>query len=224
MASTQASAAAFQNGSFELPGITAGNITALGTTLTINGWLSDGNTVGEAVFYQATGFADFQARDGLAGIGFGGSGQGGGRLSQSFDTVAGQTYTVAYSTTAQQAGSGAQSYLADVLGLLTGAGSNVLASQSSAIPAVNRAWVDHSFSFIASSATSRLRFADTSNGSAASGINWALDGVSVTASSVMAPIPEPSTYALMLAGLAATVVVARKKASTASTKGKQASV
>ena len=222
MASTQASAAAFQNGSFELPGISAGNRTALGTTLTINGWLSDGNTDGEAVFYQATGFADFQARDGLAGIGFGGSGGSGGRLSQSFDTVAGQTYTVAYSTTAQQAGSGAQSYLADVLGFVTGAGSSVLASQANAIPAVNRAWVDHSFSFIASSATSRLRFADTSDGGVAAGINWALDGVSVTASSVMAPIPEPSTYALMMAGLAVTLVAVRRKAQGAATKGEQA--
>ena len=82
MASTQASAAAFQNGSFELPGLSVGNRLALGSTLTINGWLSDGNTVGEAVFYQATGFADFQARDGLAGIGFGGSGGSGGQIGR----------------------------------------------------------------------------------------------------------------------------------------------
>jgi Protein of unknown function (DUF642)/PEP-CTERM motif len=211
MASPVVHAAAFQNGSFELPGIAAGGRIELGAGEVLPGWFSDGVTTGEAVFYEGTGFFSFQALDGLAAVGFGGSGASGGRISQSFDTVIGATYTVKYFTTAQQSGSGAQSYFADVLGTSPSGGPILLGSQAGEIPVGNNAWVEHRLSFVAASATSQLRFADTSNGAAAAGINWALDAVSVTSAVSIAPVPEPSTYALMLAGLAATAGLARKK-------------
>jgi hypothetical protein len=215
MASSLTHAAAFQNGSFELPGIAAGGRIALGAGEVLPGWFSDGNTTGEAVFYEGTGFFGFQALDGVAASGFGGSGSAGGRISQTFDTVIGQSYAVKYSITAQQSGSGVQSYFADLIGLSPIVGSFLAFSQEGEIPVGNNSWVEHSFSFVADFASYKLRFADTSNGAAAAGINWALDAVSVTSGVSVTPVPEPSTYALMLAGLAATAGLARKKSAKA---------
>jgi Protein of unknown function (DUF642)/PEP-CTERM motif len=215
MASPVAHAAAFQNGSFELPGFSGGIAVLPAGGGVITGWFSDGITTGEAVFWERNGFFDVLARDGVHAIGFGGSGASGGRISQSFDTVIGESYTVKYFTTAQQSGSGAQSYFADVLGTSPSGGPILLASQAGEIPVGNNAWVERSFSFVAQSGTSKLRFADTSNGAAAAGINWALDAVSVTSAISVTPVPEPSTYAMMLLGLAATAGLARKKSAKA---------
>jgi hypothetical protein len=207
MASYQASAAAFKNGSFELPGIGSTDRIALGAGEVLPGWFSVGNTAGEAVFYQGSGFMGFAARDGVATLGFGGSGAAGGSIRQTFDTVVGATYKLTYFTSAQQAGSGAQSFLAEAI-----SGNNVtLAAQADVIPAVNNAWLEHTLSFVTTTSMTELRFTDTSNGAAANGINWALDAVSVTPAISVTPVPEPSTYALMLAGLAATAGLARKK-------------
>ena len=216
MASPFANAATFQNGSFELPGGNFGDVTFLPASNTsVTGWITDGYSgLSGQVIYQINAFG-VVARDGKASIGFGGNGSTGGRISQSFETVAGQSYNVKYSTTAQQSGFGAQSYLAEALSLSPGGSPVLLGSQLEAIPVGDNAWVDHSFSFIAASAVSQLRFADTSNGAAASGINWALDAVSVSSAITVTPVPEPSTYALMLLGLAATAGLARKKSAKA---------
>ena len=77
-------------------------------------------------------------------------------LSQTFDTAAGFVYTVSCFVTAQQVGTGEQSYLAQALN-----GATVLGSRSDPIPAV-AAWVNRFFDFIASSTSSTLRFTDTS--------------------------------------------------------------
>lgn len=215
IASPLAHAAAFQNGSFELPGSSGPAFSFLpaGNTSVV-GWITDGYTVSNPVFYQIEQFG-VVARDGKASIGFGANGATGGRISQSFDTVMGQSYTVSFATTAQQSGSGAQSYLAEALNLSPGGSPVLLGSQLGSIPVGDNAWVDHSFLFIAASAVSQLRFADTSNGAAAGGINWALDAVSVSSAITVTPVPEPSTYALMLLGLAATAGLARKKSAKA---------
>jgi Protein of unknown function (DUF642)/PEP-CTERM motif len=217
MASSLTHAAAFQNGSFELPGFPSGN-DVIGdiNVAALPGWVGDGDSSRQSVFYERSGaFFEFRALDGIASVGFGGLASSGGRISQTFDTVVGQSYTVKYFTTAQQTGSGAQSYLADVLSLVSSGGFVPTASQAGDIPVGNNAWVEHSFSFVAQSGTSKLRFADTSDGAAAAGINWALDAVSVTSAISVTPVPEPSTYAMMLLGLAATAGLARKKSAKA---------
>ena len=213
MAPPLANAAAFQNGSFELTGLSSGSVTFLpsGSTF-VDGWVT-GPYQGagtQQVFHQVVSFG-VVARDGRASIGFGGSGTTDGRISQSFDTVFGESYTVRFSTTAQQSGSGAQSYLAQALNSVGG----ILGSVAGAIPVGDNAWVDHGFSFIAASTTSQLQFVDTSNGATAAGINWALDAVSVSSAITVTPVPEPSTYALMLLGLAATGAIARRKSAKA---------
>jgi hypothetical protein len=64
-------------------------------------------------------------------------------------------------------------------------------------------WVSHTFSFVATGASSTLRFADPSNGGAAAGLNWALDDVSVSG------VLEPGAVGLMSVGLAALAFLRR---------------
>jgi hypothetical protein len=188
--------AGFVNGGFEGPGLLGGrqNITTAANAPT--GWVPSGFLQNESLFYQRTGeFANLVAKDGTFLVGFGGNGTTGGRIGQTFDTVAGATYTVNFFTTAQQSGTGAQSYLAEALGA---DGTTLLGSDSAAIPVGDNNWVGHVFSFVATGASSTLRFTDTSNGAAAVGINWALDAVSVGINGP-ATVPEPSTLLLVLA-------------------------
>ena len=192
--SLTASAASFTNGSFENPGIVNNGsflaVTTPGQAPT--GWVG-GALNGVALFYEKTGaFGDVVAKDGFYLVGFGGSGASGATLSQTFDTVAGDTYTVDFFITAQQVGSGPQSFRLDALN-----GNSVTNSVSGDIPA-KAEWKPHSLSFIAGAASSTIRFTDTSNGGAAVGINWALDNVSVTS---VSSVPEPESWALLLAGM-----------------------
>jgi hypothetical protein len=132
-------------------------------------------------------------------IGFGGNGTTGATLSQTFDTVPGTSYTVSFFVTAQQLGSGPQSYSAQAFD-----GAANLGSESASIPvALN--WVGHSFSFVATGASSTLRFTDTSSGSEAFFINWALDNVAVSG------VPEPAVPVLLAVGLAALTFIRRAK-------------
>jgi hypothetical protein len=199
------SASPFANGSFENPGMNTNFLAITTPNLAPTGWVG-GALNGVALFYEKTGaFADVSAKDGLYLIGFGGSGSTGATLSQTFDTVAGDTYTVDFFIAAQQVGSGPQSYRLDALN-----GSSVITSDSGSIPALAE-WKPHSLSFIAATSSSTIRFTDTSNGGAAVGINWALDAVSVTS---VASVPEPETWALLLAGMGLIGALRRRAART----------
>jgi hypothetical protein len=192
-----AHAAAFTNGSFELPGVSVPNVTAPGQAPT--GWTAGGFLQSQSLFVQRNGDFGVTAKDGVVAMGFGGNGTSGATISQSFDTVAGSTYTVNFFTTAQQVGAGAQSYLAQALSAV----GDVLASDSGGIPEIANNWLGHNLRFVASGSSSTLRFTDISNGTAAAGINWALDAVTVSGA-VPNTVPEPGSVALVLtAGLLA---------------------
>ncbi len=194
-------AAAFQNGSFESPGVGPNGFLAInGPAQAPTGWDPGGNLSGVALFYEGNGRFGTPSQDGINMIGFGGSGATGASLSQTFDTVASVSYTVSYYITAQQLGNGPQSFMAEAL-----SGAVSLGGESASIP-VKLEWVEHSFSFVATGSSTTLRFTDTSNGSAAASINWALDNVTVTGA-----VPEPGTVALMLSGLAVCGVAARRR-------------
>ena len=163
------------------------------------GWVLGGTLGNEALFFESNGWAGTPSQDGAYMIGFGGNGTAGATLSQTFDTVAGVNYTVGYYVTAQQIGNGPQSYSAEAFN-----GTTQLGSDSADVPQALQ-WVKHSFDFVATGASSTLRFTDSSNGPAAGNINWALDNVSVSA------VPESSTLGLMSLGLAALAFLKRGK-------------
>jgi hypothetical protein len=193
-------AASFQNGSFENPGVGPGGFLDIGTVAQApTGWIPSGTLGNAALFYEGNGTFGTPSQDGVNMIGFGGNGRTGAVLSQTFDTVVARSYTVSFFVTAQQLGSGPQSYSAEVFD-----GTSSLGSDSGSIPvALN--WVGHSFNFVATGAASTLSFTDTSNGAAAAGINWALDNVTVSG------VPEPRSLGLMAAGLAALAFVCKAR-------------
>jgi len=201
-----ATAAPFTNGDFESPG----SVSFVDITTAANapsGW-APGGTLGNAALFYENGVFQVNCNNGPNCVGFGGNGTTGATLSQTFDTVSGQSYTVNYFVTAQQ-GNGPQSALVEALN-----GATVLGSVTETIPLLGAGqvynWVaGPSLTFVATGSSSTLRFTDTSNGAAASGTNWALDGVTIN--SQVGAIPEPSAYGLMLAGLGLLGFIARRK-------------
>jgi len=202
-------AAPFSNGNFESPGVAPGTFFDIsgGGNPAPAGWVAGGTAGNVALFYENGAFSVIGIQ-GPNAVGFGGNSTTGATLSQTFDTVPGTTYTVNYFVTSQQGNAtGTQSVLVQALN-----GAAVLGSVTDVIPdaALPFTWVaGPSFAFVATGATSTLRFTDTSNGPAAALSNWALDGVSVT-SPVVSAVPEPETYALMIAGLALLGTFARR--------------
>jgi hypothetical protein len=196
-------AAPFQNGSFELPGVGAGGFRDISSQAQApTGWTPSGTLGNAALFYEGNGTFGTPSQDGVNMIGFGGNGQTGAVLGQTFDTVAGDTYTVSYFTTAQQLGNGPQSYSAQAVD--DAPGSALLATDAQSIPVV-LAWVPHTLTFTALSSATTIRFTDTSNGSAAGSINWALDNVQVSS------VPEPGSWAML--GLGTLAVLLRRQRS-----------
>jgi hypothetical protein len=136
---------------------------------------------------------------------FGWGDQTGGSIWQDLVTVAGQNYTVSFEygaiaaptlqTMQVSALSGAS--FATLLGAtnLKATGTQNLAAMMSG----------YSFSFTADGATTRLQFSDTSFNT--SSVDGVVDNVSVA----ITPVPEPETYALMLAGLGVMTFVARRR-------------
>ncbi len=70
-------------------------------------------------------------------------------------------------------------------------------------------WENNSLTWVANAATAQITFLGLENGALSNNAGIGLDNVGFAA----APVPEPETYALMLAGLGAVGVAARKRKS-----------
>ena len=107
--------------------------------------------------------------------------------------MAGSTYTVAFDLAANF-------YSGDLIKsvLVTAPSfSQVYTFNSAGRAALNMGWVTQTFQFVATGASSTVSFDSQTN----SAFGAALDNVRVSVDGTTAPIPEPETYALMLAGL-----------------------
>lgn len=168
--------------------------TGLGLNNTPAGWSITSGTVD--VVGGSGGFGALCASGGMVCIDLDGSTNDAGVLSRSFAAIAGTTYTATYDLAGNQRGAAAD-------GLLVNFGT---ASQN-LILASGAAWETYSLSFTATtSANYILSFANAGGDN----IGIVLDNVSVSA------VPEPETYAMMLAGLGLMgAVVRRRKAKQA---------
>src|ERR1700679_1285499 len=98
----QAGAAAFQNGSFELPGGGPIRQQLVDGDTFVTGWVNAVNSNNGFDIYESGGEDVIPAGAGDYYVSFGHDGTTGGTLSQTFDTVIGQKYSVNYLLTVQQ--------------------------------------------------------------------------------------------------------------------------
>ena len=209
-------AAAFQNGSFELGPIAPVNFCSvcgapyIGTFFApytgIPGWTV---TAGSIDIIYLTGTAGWSASDGLRSIDL--DGLSGGTMVQTFDTVPGSTYTIAFDLAANfYAGNLIKSVLVTAPGF-----SQIYTFNSAGRTALNMGWETETFQFVAAGTSSTLSFDSQTN----SAFGAALDNVRVSVDGVT-PIPEPATFALIGLGLAAGKLrlSRRKKAQAAGQK------
>ncbi|MYM65401.1 PEPxxWA-CTERM sorting domain-containing protein [Pseudoduganella sp. FT55W] len=185
---------------------------ASATDLVTNGSFEDGGAGWGST--QTTGFAPVSAYinccgidgsgypgvNGVAAAFFGWGQMTGGTIFQDLATVAGNTYTVNFSYGAIS-GSALQTMTVEASN-----GQSLLGSLDvSAYGTHNQAALvsPYSFTFVATSSSTHLLFRDTSvNTDSTDGM---LDMVSVTA------VPEPGTYAMLLAGLGLVGFAARRR-------------
>ena len=128
---------------------------------------------------------------------------------------AGTSYTLTYTLADADRqtvtyGPGTMSWIASIGGTVLNTAANpgtiAIAGPQSATP-----WTTVSYNFVANASSEVLQFLASSSVPVAPEPILALDGVKV----VTAPIPEPGTYALLAAGLAAVGVVARRRSRAA---------
>ncbi|RFP18348.1 MULTISPECIES: choice-of-anchor C family PEP-CTERM protein [unclassified Duganella] len=175
------------NGGFEsAANAFSGNFITLGSGL--DGWVINSGSVDLINNY-------WQPASGSYSLDLNGSGTG--TISQSFATTVGATYNVSFSMAGNHDGGGDKTITVGV----TDPHSFSFALAGSSHAAMG--WQTEGFSFVATSTQSTLTFAGND---ANSYYGAALDNVSVTAA-----VPEPETYAMLLAGLGLVGAIARRR-------------
>jgi len=181
------------NGGFESSTFNGGFTTFAAGSTALTGWTIGQDSVDLINTYWAPASGSYSLDL---------SGNYDGTISQSFATVIGQKYVVSFDMAANPDDHGDP-----VKVMQAGLSQQPLYSFSSVGHThANMGWTTQSFSFIAAASNSTLFFASLQD--SAGGV--ALDNISVTA------VPEPETYAMLLAGLGLMGAVARRRRAAAS--------
>lgn len=170
----------------------------------INGWSILGGSVDWIRGYWQSADADGYSIDlngGSAGI-----------LAQTINTVAGQTYDLSFSLSGNPDAFRGETRIA-----IIGAGGTTIGTSTYDLTAANsRAnmlWATETYSFVATGATTEIRFTSGNPIPGSTNTSWgaALDNVSVVTA-----VPEPTTWALMILGFgSAGAMLRRRRAATA---------
>lgn len=191
---TAANAAAFMNGGFETGVPVPGAFVTLGNGSTdITGWTVTGNGVDYIGSYWQNGAGDRSVDL---------SGNAGGGISQTFDTVFGTTYVVNFLLAGNPAG---EPTVKD-LNVQTSDGTfaaYTFDTTGTSLDAMG--WLAKSYTFTANSNSTTLSFSAGNR----SAYGAAIDGVTVAA------VPEPATWALLLGGFALVGTQMRRRRGTA---------
>ena len=188
---TAAGAATFTNGSFELgvdPGSTFVTLGAGSTGVT--DWVVGGNSIDYIGGY-------WQAEEGARSIDL--SGAANGSISQTFDTVAGQSYLVNFFLAGNpDGGTGAKLAITSADG---GQQQSNIFTVTASDSRTNMGWAPYSYRFMAGSSSTTLSFASATG----TPFGPALDNVSVVS------VPEPASWALMIMGFGGLGVAMRRQ-------------
>lgn len=181
------------NGSFE-SGTNPGSFTTVfaGDDTTIEGW-----KVTEGSVDYIGGY--WNAQDPSRSIDL--SGNGGGTIAQSFETVAGQAYAISFWLAGNPDG---PPDIKDVEVLASGGMPSIFSFDKTGATKTMMGWKQFTYNFKASGTTATLSF--KSFGSSPYGP--ALDNVSVAA------VPEPATWAMMLLGFGLIGGIMRRRGKT----------
>lgn len=190
-----ATAATFVNGSFEAPGgdIRVG-IAQSGTPNFVTGWTDDAGANGGYDIYEADDTGDdLIAKDGTHYVSFGHDNSVGGTLSQTFDVIAGKTYTVSYYVAEQQGDEPAQILRATIVN-----GLQSISADNGALTDTFLAGIP--LTFTATTASATLSFFDATPIGGGDNSNIALDAVSIGGAGA---VPEPAVWSMMVCGFGA---------------------
>lgn len=184
---TAAQAATFMNGDFETGSNPGSYFLRLGTDSTaLTGWtITSGNVELKGGYWEA----------GSGGRSIDLNGSMMGAIAQTFDTVAGMTYNVDFLMAGNPEGGPAVKTMKVAA---TGNDGQIFSFDNTGFSKADMGWTNYTYSFTALSDVTTLSFASLTESP------WtgpALDNVRVTALSAL-PVPEPTTWALMMGGFA----------------------
>jgi len=203
-----ASAAPFVNGSFEDSVAPLAGFASYGAGTNIGGWVvSQGQIDVVGANFLAP---DFVASDGVYSVDMNGSNGTRGGVAQTFDTVANTSYRVTFDLNANVYDNfvGIKNVEASA-GDFTGVFGYDTSLHTQGQPSP---WTSFSFNFTASSASTTLAFESFFPNATGPGSNFGalLDNVNVT----VAAVPEPTTWAMMILGMAGVGISMRRRKAT----------